>query len=95
MTTRTKRPFRILAAALIIAAIPLALPAEVKLPAVIGDHMVLQQDKPIAIWGWAGPNEQVTVRLADKELRARASADGKWRVVFDPLKAGKFRKLDE
>jgi len=36
MTTRTKRPFRILAAALIIAAIPLALPAEVKLPAVIG-----------------------------------------------------------
>jgi len=68
--------------------LPLALSAEVRLPAVIGDHMVLQQDKPVSIWGWAGKNEQVTVRLAGQERKARASADGKWLALFDPLKAG-------
>jgi sialate O-acetylesterase len=73
---------------LLCAGLPLALAAEVKLPAVIGDHMVIQQDKPVSIWGWAGKNEQVTVSLADQEKKVRASADGKWRVVFDPLKAG-------
>ncbi len=65
-----------------------ALSAEIKLPAVIGDHMVVQQSKPVTIWGWAGKNEQVTVRLAGQEKQARASADGKWQAVFDPLKAG-------
>ncbi|RPJ03475.1 MAG: hypothetical protein EHM31_00680, partial [Candidatus Aminicenantes bacterium] len=37
------------------------LPAQVRLPAVIGDHMVVQQDKPVAVWGWAGKAEAVTV----------------------------------
>jgi sialate O-acetylesterase len=62
--------------------------AEVRLPAVIGDHMVLQQDKPVTIWGWAGRGEKVTVALAGRTLEARASAEGKWRVVFEPLKPG-------
>lgn len=74
--------------AVVAAGLPAALAADVKLPVVIGDHMVIQQDKPVTIWGWAGKNEQVAVRLAGRELKARASADGKWRVVFDPLKAG-------
>lgn len=65
-----------------------ALSAEIKLPAVIGDHMVVQQDKPVAIWGWAGKNEQVTVRFDGQEKKAVAGADGAWRVAFDPLKAG-------
>lgn len=65
-----------------------ALSAEIKLPAVIGDHMVVQQDKPVAIWGWAGKNEQVTVRFDGQEKKAVAGADGAWRVAFDALKAG-------
>ena len=69
-------------------ALPLALAAEVKLPALIGDHMVVQQGKPVTIWGWAGKNEKVTLRLAGQEKQVRASADGKWQAVFDPLKAG-------
>ena len=64
------------------------LSAEIKLPAIIGDHMVIQQDKPVAVWGWAGKNEQVTVRFNGQEKKALAGAEGKWRVVFDPLKAG-------
>jgi len=88
MITRKKLRAGIACIVLFWAALPLALSAEVKLPAVVGDHMVVQQDTPVSIWGWAAKNEQVTVRLAGQEKKARASADGKWRVVFDPLKAG-------
>src|SRR5207302_10607507 len=38
--------------------------AEVKLPALISDHMVVQTDASAAIWGWASPGEQVSVSLA-------------------------------
>ena len=64
------------------------LPAQVRLPAVIGDHMVVQRDKPVTIWGWAGKSEQVTVRFDGHEKKTVAGADGAWRVVFDALKAG-------
>jgi sialate O-acetylesterase len=64
------------------------LSAQVRLPAVIGDHMVVQQDKPVAIWGWAGKNEQVTVRFNGQEKKTVAGADGAWRVAFGSLKAG-------
>jgi sialate O-acetylesterase len=60
----------------------------VRLPAVIGDHMVVQQDKPVTIWGWAGENEPVTVAFNGREKKAVADGAGKWRVAFDPIKAG-------
>ncbi|MGB7294053.1 MAG: sialate O-acetylesterase [Candidatus Aminicenantales bacterium] len=65
-----------------------ALRAAVRLPAVIGDHMVLQQSKPIPVWGWAEPGEKVAVRLSGQEMTTHASEDGRWRVVFPPLQAG-------
>jgi sialate O-acetylesterase len=66
----------------------LLLQAQVRLPAVIGDHMVVQQDKPVLVWGWAGKNEPVKVLFNGQERKTVAGADGRWRVVFDPLKAG-------
>jgi sialate O-acetylesterase len=39
--------------------------ADVKLPKVFGSHMVLQRERPLTIWGWAAPGEQVTVRFED------------------------------
>ncbi|MCX7045512.1 MAG: hypothetical protein NTX50_08530 [Candidatus Sumerlaeota bacterium] len=62
--------------------------AEVKLPAVIGSHMVLQRDMPVPIWGTAAPNEKVTVKFRDQEKSALAGADGKWMLKLDPLKVG-------
>jgi len=62
--------------------------AEIRLPAVIGDHMVIQQDKPVSIWGWAEPGEEVSIRLSGQEMKARAGGDGRWRVIFPALKAG-------
>jgi sialate O-acetylesterase len=88
MITGKKLPIGIACLALLWIGLAPAMSAEVKLPAVIGDHMVIQQDEPVSIWGWAAKNEQVTVRLGGQEKKARASADGKWQVLFDPLKAG-------
>lgn len=62
--------------------------ANLKLPALVGDHMMLQRDKPIRIWGWADPEEQVTVLFQQREYRATADADGKWSVSLPALKAG-------
>jgi sialate O-acetylesterase len=75
-------------AGLALIGLPLALSAAVRLPAVIGDHMVVQQDKPVAVWGWANKAEPVTVRFNGREKKAVADAAGTWRVVFDPVKAG-------
>jgi sialate O-acetylesterase len=62
--------------------------ADVSLPAIIGDHMVLQQDAPAPIWGWAAPDEKVTVKIGDQEAQATADGDGKWLVKLGPVKAG-------
>lgn len=62
--------------------------ADVKLPAVLSDHMVLQRDKPVPIWGTAAADEKVTVKFRDQTQTATAGADGKWKVELAPLKAG-------
>ncbi|MDB5299204.1 MAG: hypothetical protein JWO87_867, partial [Phycisphaerales bacterium] len=61
--------------------------ANVKLPAVLADHMVLQQQQPVPVWGWADPGEKVTVSFADQKETATADDKGKWSVKLKPLKA--------
>ncbi|MEQ9410810.1 MAG: sialate O-acetylesterase [Fuerstiella sp.] len=65
----------------------LAAQAELKLPAIIGDHMVLQQKQANPIWGWDDPGTQVTVTLGDQTHQATAGDDGKWTVKLAPLPA--------
>lgn len=62
--------------------------ADVKLPSVIGSHMVLQRDATVPIWGWADPGEEVTVTLGDQKRSARPGDDGRWQVQFKGLTAG-------
>ena len=62
--------------------------AEVKLAGVFGDHMVLQRDVAVPVWGWADPDEAVTVILGGQTKTATTEADGKWSVRFDALQAG-------
>lgn len=59
--------------------------AEVTLPVIIGNDMVLQCDKPDPIWGTASPGESVTVTFAGQTKQAVAGADGKWEVVLNPM----------
>ena len=68
--------------------------ADLKLPAVFSDHMVLQRDKPIAVWGWADAEENITVEFAGQKKNAKADASGKWSLRLDPLTAtAESRKL--
>lgn len=62
-----------------------ALHAEVALPPVISDHMVLQRDMAAPIWGTAAAGEEVTVSIAGQTKKTTAGADGKWEVRLDPL----------
>jgi len=52
---------------------------------VFSDHMVLQRESPIPIWGTAGPGEDVRITLGSMEKRTRSGHDGKWSVTFDPV----------
>src|SRR5688500_19967254 len=61
--------------------------AEVKLPAIFSDNMVLQRDKPIAVWGWADEGEKVTVRLGKEQVSTEAKG-GKWKVLLSKMNAG-------
>ena len=61
---------------------------DVKLPAIFGSHMVLQQKQKDRVWGSADPGEEVTVTIADQTKTTKADDDGKWSVTLDPLPAG-------
>ncbi|HEX3878889.1 MAG TPA: sialate O-acetylesterase [Bryobacteraceae bacterium] len=65
-----------------------SLPAAVKLPALISDHMVLQQGKPARIWGTADPAESVQVALQGQTIAVKADEKGKWTAWLRPLIAG-------
>jgi sialate O-acetylesterase len=59
--------------------------ADVRMPAIFGDHMVLQQDMKIPVWGWADPGETITLSLGANKASATAGADGKWRAYFPAI----------
>ena len=61
--------------------------ADVKLPAVIADGMVLQQGIAVPLWGAADEGETVTVEIQNQKVTATAK-DGKWMVKLAALKAG-------
>jgi sialate O-acetylesterase len=62
-----------------------ALHAAVHVPAIFGDHMVLQQDVKVPVWGTALPGEKVTVTVGDHTATATTGLDCKWRVDLAPF----------
>lgn len=70
------------------------LEAQVKLPTLISDNMVLQRDQPVRIWGWASANEKITVRFNNKNFQATADANGNWQVMLPATKAGGPYSID-
>ena len=67
--------------------------ADVTLPCVFSDHMVLQRDKPVTVWGWAEKGENVTVSIAGSTASAKAGPDGCWTLSIGPLSAGGPHKM--
>lgn len=79
-------------AAVLVAGFGAGLPAasaNVTLPAVISDNMVLQSGKPLPIWGWADPGEEVKVSLEGVTATATADAHGNWSVRLPARKASR------
>ena len=67
--------------------------AAVRLPAIFSDHMVLQRDAIVPVWGWADPGEAVSVSIAGQTKTTTADAAGKWSVKLDKLAAGETQTL--
>ena len=61
--------------------------ADLKLASVFSDHTVLQRERPVPVWGWANPGDEVTVEFAGQKKTAQADAAGKWMVTLDSLAA--------
>ncbi|MDW7692930.1 sialate O-acetylesterase [Flammeovirgaceae bacterium SG7u.111] len=62
--------------------------AQVRLPKLIGDRMVLQRDVDLKVWGWASAGEKVSVKFNKKSYKATADSEGSWQVVLKKQKAG-------
>ncbi len=62
--------------------------ADVKLPALIANNMVLQRGTEVAVWGTADPGEKVTVKLAAQEVTATANEGGNWKLNLAAMEAG-------
>ncbi|MDA3923446.1 MAG: sialate O-acetylesterase [Kiritimatiellae bacterium] len=67
--------------------------AELKLPSVFSNGMVLQRDQAVAVWGWDDPGKSVTVSFADQKQTVKAGEDGKFTVMLKDLKASKEPRI--
>ncbi len=81
------KSFFALYAGLAFFASPFSASADVKLPSILGNHMVLQQGEPVPVWGWADEGEKVTVSFHGKTVSTQTGKDGKWRIDLPAMKA--------
>jgi sialate O-acetylesterase len=73
---------------LLMGLLPVLSSAQVRLPALVRDSMVLQRDVPLNVWGWASPGEAISIRFMGKRFKTTTTHDGRWAVKLPPLKAG-------
>lgn len=66
------------------------IPAKVKLPSVLSDKMVLQQNSVVKIWGWANPQEKISIQTSwnKKTYQSVADEKGNWLIKVETAKAG-------
>ncbi|HLP39196.1 sialate O-acetylesterase [Lacibacter sp.] len=62
--------------------------AQIKLPQIVRDSMILQRDIPVNIWGWSAVNEKVSVKFNGKTYKTKGNAEGKWLIKLPATKAG-------
>jgi sialate O-acetylesterase len=62
--------------------------AEVRLPRLVSDGMVLQRDAEVNVWGWAAPEESLTLRFRGKSYLSTANAAGQWTIKLPRQQAG-------
>ena len=67
--------------------ISLSMNAQLRMPGVFTDGMVLQRDEPVAVWGTASPNSQVSVQFGKTKVKTRSDESGAWSVSLPAMKA--------
>ncbi|SPE62748.1 conserved exported hypothetical protein [Verrucomicrobia bacterium] len=81
------RPIRLPVAAAALLSVAFCARAEIRLPAMFSDHMVLQRDIQIPVWGWADQGEKVTVQFGSQTVSTTANRDGKWKIYLQKRQA--------
>ena len=81
------------ALACLILLIPSVTEAAIELPAMFSDHMVLQRETDVPVWGTAAAGEKITVEYAGKKAQATADDSGAWKAKLPPLKVGNATSL--
>ncbi len=89
----TTKPMKKTSLPIILALLAASAQAEVRLAEVFGEHMVLQRDRPLRVWGQATPGKTLTVELGGRSGTAKVGADGRWRVQLAALPAGGPHRL--
>ncbi|MDB4461665.1 hypothetical protein N9043_01795, partial [bacterium] len=92
ITISPNRPHQIKIGGLVLAGLTLVFAslattasADITLPTVFGEGMVLQRNLPVPIWGTATPQEKVTVNFASQQHSTKADENGKWMIKLNPL----------
>lgn len=85
MSARTRVAIAILTAGV---SLGFKVQADIRLPRLIGDGMVLQRDAPLTLWGRADPGERIDIEFVEQKRRTTADANGDWSVTLAPLPAG-------
>ena len=60
-----------------------------RMACIFTDHMVLQRDQPLPVWGWAAPGRVVTVEVGPHSALTHTNEEGRWRLTLPPLESGK------
>jgi len=69
--------------------------AEVVLPKILGNNMVLQRNKPVPVWGTASAGEAVTVKFSGQTKKVIADVAGNWQIMLDPMPASAMPQILE
>src|SRR5436853_3593074 len=72
----------------LVALSPAPLLADVRMPALFTDHMVLQQGQKNRVWGFADPEEDIVITIVGQRQTAKADEKGKWQVTLESLPVG-------
>ncbi|MCU4164315.1 sialate O-acetylesterase [Carboxylicivirga caseinilyticus] len=72
----------------ILLVLPLGVGAQISMPYFLSDHMVLQREKPIVVWGWAEPGISLTIELNGSIVEVTTNAEGSWEVYLPQMNAG-------
>ena len=78
---------RIYTLTLLLMAFALGAMAQLRLPAIISDHMVIQRGEPVHVWGWAAQGQKVTATLAGHKATVRTGKDGRWSLYLPAISA--------